>query len=132
MVPAPRILVIMPDQWRRALLRAALREIGYDAIGARNMEDAGRYRPIEPGRGPVKLVVVDQDAVVAATSELRDILASHHDPPVVLVTHASHAAPSGPWSRVVSRPVSVAELVTAVESEVPLPTEAKHPIDPAP
>jgi DNA-binding NtrC family response regulator len=129
---APRILVIMPDQWRRALLRAALREVGYDAIGARNMDDARRYRAIEPGRGPVKLVLVDQEAVADGMDELRDILASHHDPPAILVAPATRALPDGPWSRIVHRPVSVADLVTEVESELPLPAEARHPLDPAP
>jgi hypothetical protein len=112
------------------LLRAALREVGYDAIGARNMDDARRYRAIEPGRGPVKLVIVDQDAIADAIDELRDILASHHDPPATLVTRATHAPPAGPWSRVVSRPVFVADLVAAVESQLPLPIEARRPLDP--
>jgi hypothetical protein len=114
------------------MLRAALREAGYDAIGARDMDDAARYRPIEPGRGPVNLVLVDQDATPNAMDDLRDILASHHDPPSVLVSHATQATPEGQWSRVIRRPVSVAELVTAVESELPLPIEGRHPLDPAP
>jgi hypothetical protein len=122
----------MPDQWRRALLRAALREVGYDAIGARNMDDASRYRAIEPGRGPVKLVLVDQDAVANGMDELRDILASHHDPPTILVASATRALPDGPWARTVRRPASVADLVTEVESDIPLPAEARHPLDPAP
>jgi hypothetical protein len=120
----------MPDQWRRALLRAALREAGYDAIGARDTEDAARYRAIEPGRGPVSLVLVDQDATANAMDDLRDILASHHDPRTVLIKHATHAPPDGPWSRTVGRPLSVADLVAAVESELPLPAEARHPLDP--
>jgi len=127
---APRVLVIMPDQWRRALLRAALREAGYDAIGARDMEDAARYRVIEAGRGPVELVLVDQDATANAMDDLRDILESHHDPPAVLLGHATHAAPAGPWSRILGRPVSVADLVVAVQSELPLPIEGRHPLDP--
>jgi hypothetical protein len=122
----------MPDQWRRALLRSALREAGYDAIGARDMEDAARYRVIEPGRGAVELVLVDQDATANAMDDLRDILASHHDPPAVLIGHTTHAAPAGPWSRILGRPVSVADLVAAVQSELPLPMDARHPLDPAP
>ena len=114
------------------MLRAALREAGYDAIGARDMEDAARYRVIEPGRGPVDLVLVDQDATANAMDDLRDILASHHNPPSVLIAQATHAAPAGSWSRIVPRPVSVADLVAAVESQLPLPSEAKHPVDPVP
>ena len=127
---SPRVLVIMPDQWRRSLLRAALREAGYDAIGARDMDDAARYRVIEPGRGPVDLVLVDQDATANAMDDLRDILASHHDPPALLIGHATHAAPAGPWSRTLGRPVSIADLVIAVQLELPLPIEGRHPLDP--
>ena len=28
----PRVLIVMDDQWHRALLRAALRDVGYDAM----------------------------------------------------------------------------------------------------
>lgn len=31
---APRVLILQPDHWPRALLRAELREAGYDAVGA--------------------------------------------------------------------------------------------------
>src|SRR5512142_2916514 len=36
----PRILVVMPAQWPRALVRAELRERGYDAAGARDLLEA--------------------------------------------------------------------------------------------
>lgn len=129
MILAPRVLIVMSDQWRRALLRAVLRQDGYDAVGARSLEDARRYRAIEPGRGAVRLLVVDQDAVAQAMDELSEILASHHDPRVVLVAHATHDLPVGPWSRIVQRPVSVADVVAAVEAELALPGDARRPLD---
>jgi len=125
----PRILVIMSDQSRRALIRAALREVGYDAIGASDMDEARRYRAIEPGRGTVQLVVVDQDNAVREMAELREILASHHGPRVVLLAHATHEPPAGPWSRIVRRPVSVEDVVAAVRSELPLPEQSRNPLD---
>ena len=96
------------------------------------MEDAARYRVIEPGRGAVHLVLVDQDATANAMDDLRDILASHHEPPAVLIGHATHAAAAGPWARVISRPLSIAEILAVVESELPLPAEGRHPVDPVP
>jgi DNA-binding NtrC family response regulator len=119
----------MPDQWRRALLRAALREVGYDAVGARNLEDARRYRAIEPGRGTVQMVIVHVDALESAGAELSEMLASHHTPPVVLLAHATHEAPPGAWSRVMQMPFSVADVVEAVQSAVPLPASKKYPLD---
>lgn len=53
----------MPEHWPRALLRAALREAGYDAVGAPGLSGALRYRAAAPDRGPVRLVVIDRDAL---------------------------------------------------------------------
>jgi len=126
---APRVLIIMSDQWPRALIRAALREVGYDAIGARNTEEARRYRAIEAGRGAVRLLVADHDAATRGHDELREIMAAHRNPPVLLVAHATRDVPEGPWSRVMRRPVSVADVVTAVQSLLPLAEEARRPVD---
>jgi hypothetical protein len=126
---APRVLLILPDQWRRALLRAALRENGYDAVGARDIEDARRYRAIEPGRGAVQLAIVDDDVVKNGSEEVSEILASHHHPRVVLVAQATREPVTGPWSRIVRRPLSVEDIMAAVRSELPLPEEARRPLD---
>src|SRR5439155_20440400 len=61
----PRILIMSPDQRSRALLRAELREAGYDAIGASSLTTTLRYPPDEPDRGPVRLFIVDGDAAAA-------------------------------------------------------------------
>ena len=126
----PRVVLIMPDQWRRALLRGALREAGYDAVGARGLREARIVKPRVPARGPVRLVVVDQDALgVAERSHLDALRTQHDDPDVVLLARATVQAPPGPWKKVLRRPVSVAELVNAVEALVPLPPELHHAID---
>src|SRR5437667_11841947 len=59
----PRILLVMPAQWPRALLRAALREEGYDASGTRAVNGALYQAAPDPARGPVRLVLADQDAL---------------------------------------------------------------------
>jgi hypothetical protein len=56
----PRVLLVMPDRWHRALLRAQLRELGYDALGAPDLAGGLLYPAPEPERGPVALIVVDQ------------------------------------------------------------------------
>ena len=120
----------MPDQWRRALLRGALREAGYDAVGARGVREARLINPVAPGRGPVRLVVIDQDALRGAEStDLQRLRGRHGDPDVVLLARATIAPPAGAWKRIVHRPVSVADLVSAVETLVPLPPELHHAID---
>lgn len=120
----------MPDQWRRALLRGALREAGYDAVGAHGIREARVVRPAIPARGPVRLLVVDQDALVSRESvHLDELRTRHNEPDVVLVARATVQAPAGPWKRVLRRPVSIAELVSAVEAILPLPPELSHSID---
>ena len=61
----PRVIVIEPDQWTRSLTRAALREIGYDAVGALDPAHARRQHERAGPRGPVRVVSVAQlvDAV---------------------------------------------------------------------
>ena len=132
----PRVLLVMPDQWPRALLRAALREVGYDALGAPGLAGAMRYRAQAPGRGPVRLVVVDQSALEEASATLLPALLHRHEQPAsVLLTRVMKpaampdVATPASWTRIVRRPVSIAGLVAVVRELLPLPPEAARPID---
>ena len=122
------MLLILPAQWERALLRGELRERGYDALGAPDLEAALVYRPAEPGRGPVRLLVLDQ-GVAEAAGALAAVRARHGEPPVLLVASPSRAAPAGPWTVVLRRPVSVGETVAAVRRLLPLSAEMSQPLD---
>lgn len=133
---APRVLLVMPDQWPRALLRAALREMGYDALGAPGLGGALRYRPDAPGRGPVRLVILDQSALgaEAANAQLEALLGRHPGAMPVLLSRATSAPLSGSpeqhrWRRVIRRPASIAEIVAAVQALLPLPPDSAHPLD---
>jgi DNA-binding response OmpR family regulator len=135
--PAPRVLVIMPEQWPRALLRAALREAGYDAVGAPGLSGALHYRAQAPDRGPVRLVVIDQDAMrePEAGSELTALMSGHGSAEAILIAKGGPAAPLPPadrqiaWRRIVRRPASIAELVDAVRAVLPLSPESRRPLD---
>ncbi len=125
------MLLVLPDQWPRALLRAQLREEGYDAVGARDVEEAMVYRPDVPERGRVRLVLVDGDALSGAGGEaLADLLTRHKNPPAVLLAHAGKETPPGSWARVVQRPVSIADLASVVGELVPLAHGMARPMDP--
>jgi DNA-binding response OmpR family regulator len=120
----------MPDQWPRAMLRAALREAGYDAVGARDVAEGLHYRVTEPDRGPVRLLVVDQDALGGiGDALLARVLARYGGPMTLLLAHATSATPAGAWQRALRRPVSIADVVAAVQALLPLPPDARHPID---
>jgi hypothetical protein len=127
----------MPEQWPRALLRAALREVGYDALGAPGLAGALRYRAQAPGRGPVRLVLLDQAALGGddALSLLTSLLHRHEEPAAILLARAlpmpgvPDVAVATPWTRVVRRPVSIDGLVAAVQDLLPLPPNLSRPID---
>ena len=120
----------MPDQWTRALLRAALREVGYDAVGSRGLREAFRVRPDEPDRGPVRLLVIDQDALVpGAEPVVEQLRLRHGSPDAILVKRATKSAPMGSWRVTLQRPVSVADIVDAAQASLPLPAAARHPVD---
>lgn len=129
-IPPPRVLLVMPAQWPRALLRAALREVGYDASGTRALKGALYQMAPDPTRGPVRLVVLDQEAL--AEEEASDLEALRDHPlaaPMLLVAPSTRRVRSGPWTRVIRRPTSISALVREVETLVPLTAEARRPID---
>ena len=126
----PRILLVMPAQWPRALLRATLREAGYDASGTRALKAALYQATPDPARGPVRLVVLDQEALAEDEGgDLEALRSRIFAAPIVLLAPATRRVQEGPWTRVIRRPTSIAALVQDIESLIPLAPEARHPID---
>jgi hypothetical protein len=126
----PRILLVMPAQWPRALLRAALREVGYDASGTRALKAALPQTAPDSARGPVRLVVLDQDALAEEDRRHLDELRTRtSDAPIVLLAPITRRVREGPWARVIRRPTSIAALVQAIETLIPLAPQARRPID---
>jgi hypothetical protein len=132
----PRILLILPDQWPRAVLRATLRERGYDAIGTRSVASALRIPVRAPGRGAVEVLVFDQEALSDAAKESGDVataelLARYPTAATVLLARVSIRPPEvpRPWTRILQRPVSVEQIAAAVEALRPLLIEDRIPLD---
>ena len=120
----------MSDQWPRAHLRSALREAGYDALGTRDLENALHIAPVVAGRGPVRLLVVDQRVLRhEADALLNEVRRSFADPRFILIASAASTNSAGEWDRVVTRPLSVADIVSAVQALLPLPVELRRPVD---
>ncbi|UCC48474.1 MAG: hypothetical protein JSV41_13605 [Gemmatimonadota bacterium] len=119
---APRVLIVSPDQWPRALLRAELLAAGYDAVGSRTLSAALRYPATQPGRGPVRLIIVDQCVVEREASEVRAGLAAKHTGSRwFLLAHSRSALPAGDWDAALRRPVSIGQVVEAVKRVLPIP-----------
>jgi hypothetical protein len=125
----PRILLVMPAQWPRALLRAALREVGYDAIGTRTVKGARVLLLSGEGRGPVRLILIDQDALTEDAQGDLEMLRRDSDAPLVLLAPATRRVSEGGWTGVFRRPLTVGELAQAIERLVPLSPAARRPID---
>jgi len=124
----PRVLLVMPNQWHRSLLRAQLRELGYDALGAQDLEGSLLYPAAEPERGPVGLILVDQQALVGGNqSLLRSLLDRHGRPPSVLIAPAGFPPAGGEWRHIFTRPVTIADLTEWVRTFLPL--GPSHPIE---
>jgi hypothetical protein len=128
--PAPRVLLVMPDQWPRALLRAELRERGYDALGAPGLPAALAYPVAASGRGPVGLVLVDQQALEPPDDQLLTrLLQRHGNPPSLRLARGGQEPAAGSWSRVLRRAGSSADLADAVAALLPRPERGARPID---
>jgi hypothetical protein len=120
----------MPAQWPRALLRAALREVGYDASGTRALKSAVYQAAHDSARGPMRLVVLDQEALAEdEAGDLEALRSRIFAAPIVLLAPATRRVRGGPWARVIRRPTSIADLVQEIESLIPLAPEARRPID---
>jgi hypothetical protein len=109
----------MPDQWHRALLRAELRELGYDALGAADVAGGLLYPRQEAGRGAVRLILVDQRALTTTGHALLPELLARHEAPAVLLAPAGGPPAAGPWIRVLSRPLSIADITQTVQELLP-------------
>ena len=127
-MPPPRVLLVMPEHWPRALLRAELIERGYDVVGAPDLQTALLARPVEKERGPVRVIVIDQEALVEPQNRLLDLLLSRHrNPRLVLLARAQLETPSGPWDQIVRRPALIGEIASAVEQAVSAADEHGQP-----
>jgi hypothetical protein len=73
--------------------------------------------------------VLDQ-AVLQGGREaaLPGLLRHHGEPATLLLASVMAVPPSGPWSQVLQRPASIADIMRAVQALLELPATA-HPID---
>lgn len=126
----PRVVIVLPEEWPRALLRVELRERGYDAVGAPGLGEAEAYASADEDRGPVRLIVVDQAVLERSESGALDRLKrTLGTGAVLLLGRVGAPVPSGAWAAVVRRPFQVGDVLRAVEELIPLTTRIYVPID---
>jgi hypothetical protein len=116
-----RMLIILQDHWPRAMLCAALQEHGYDAVGVPTLGEAISTPITDSSRGPVSLVILDQNTVPESeTALLRQLLAQHPDARWLLLASALKPPLPGPWQRVLRHPIAIGEIVRTAEALLPL------------
>lgn len=125
----PRVLIVQAAQWPRALLRAALRHEGYDALGARDLSEALTYPQAEAKRGPMRLIILDQEALEGHDSLGADIRTRYPEALTLVLESAFRPSVQGSWPHVLRHPVTIAEIVATTQQLLPLPAPAIHPID---
>jgi CheY-like chemotaxis protein len=125
----PRVLIVQAAQWPRALLRAALRHEGYDALGARDLSEALAYPESEAKRGPVRLIILDQEVLEGHESLVADIRTRYPEALTLVLESAFRPSLEGSWPHVLRHPVTIAEIVAMTQQLLPLPAPAIHPID---
>jgi hypothetical protein len=126
---SPRVLIIQAAQWPRALLRAALRHEGYDALGARDLTEALAYPEAEAKRGPVRLIILDQEVLEGHDALVAELLGRYPEAFTLVLESAFHPALRGNWRHDLRHPVTIADIVRTTQQLLPLPSAAAHPID---
>lgn len=126
----PRVLIVMRAQWPRALIRAALRDVGYDALGARDLDEAVSYPAEEDDRGRVRLIILDQGTIEGGDPGLLVELSERYGDFLTLLLESAVLPPvQGVWPNVLRHPVAIGDIVKATQRLVPIPSASVHPID---
>lgn len=114
----PRVLLVIPDDWPRALLRTRLRDEGYHAVAAPSVDESFVYPVTDPDAGPIRLMVLDQAAYTL--DALDRFLQRYKGVRVLLLGYGTGETPPGPWTAVLRRSAPADELLRAVQEIIPL------------
>jgi len=104
----PVVFVIARDWTLRASVRADLRELGIEALGMENADDAGRA--IASGQMP-SLIVLEATAGVADSVAIQKLVQSV---PAILIASRTETLDLPPAAAVFYRPVRIGEIVDRV------------------
>ena len=110
----PRVLVVMEAQWPRALLLAALQDAGYDTLGAATVAEALAHPAREPGRSPIRLIVVDHH-LSPNESAVADLLRHFEGAVPLRLRSALQPATPGTDSESLRYPLTIGDVVQRVE-----------------
>jgi hypothetical protein len=114
----PSALIVMPEHWTAALLKAELLERGWDAACAPSMAEG---LVLAAGR-KISVALVDQAALSSRDPRLLAWAVAHEGMRLVLLTGAMTEQARGPWQRVLRRPLSLGAIADALASSASAPS----------
>lgn len=131
MVMAGCIVLVVPQHWERALLRAELVECGHDVAALRGLGELLLFRPAQAGHGPISVVLVDRKALAGRRRQLLAVVqARNPGARFVLLAGATDTIAHDPATVVLRRPVSIGQVATKLGELVA--TESCRPTASAP
>jgi hypothetical protein len=119
----PVVWIIDAEQWPRALLRAELIEVGYEAIGFVRLGHAVAALALGAAAYPAPRAIVIDLHDQGATADTLARLASSGAPLIAVgggVDLAEPAVASLRWTAVLRRPVTLGEIRDTVAKHVPV------------
>lgn len=111
------VWIISVEQWPRAMLRAELIELGYDAVGFLSIDDALLRLYRRPGQKP-KAIILDLNELDISQARLA-ALRRNAIPIAILGGSAELADPAVsefPWEFVFRRPFMIRDVIEAVHN----------------
>lgn len=117
---APRVVVVVPEPARRALLARALAEEGYEALCVPTLMALLTGPAPAPGAAPAGVILLEEDALAFGWEQLLRLAQRRHGvSEAVLLAGADSPVPPGDWALVLRRPLRVGEVVRGVTGRLP-------------
>lgn len=87
------VILVVPRQWERALIRAELLERGHDVVALRGLGDLLTFHAAAAGHAPIGVVLVDGRALTGRGHGLLSVVRGRK-PDVAFLLLAEHGAPA--------------------------------------
>jgi hypothetical protein len=109
------IVLVVPQHWERALLRAELIQRGHDVAALRGLGDLLFFHPTQAGHGPISVVLVDSRALAGRRRQMLPVLRARNPRArFVLLAGAMERIAHDSATVVLRRPVSIGQVATKV------------------
>jgi hypothetical protein len=107
------IVLVVPQHWERALLRAELIERGQDVAALRGMGDLLFFHPAQAGHAPIAVILVDRKALAGRRRKLLPVVRARNPAArFVLLAGGMDTIKDDGATVVLRRPLSIGQVAT--------------------